>query len=69
VFRDVRGLEGRYEECKAAAIPSRTGSGISYHALSDEHMLACQAVLPPGQQKVKRMQVLREAIQKQKGSK
>ncbi len=40
VFRDVRGLEGRYDECKVAGLYSKTSSGVPYHALSDEHMLA-----------------------------
>jgi hypothetical protein len=66
IFRDVHGLEGRYVECKTAAIPSKTASGIPYPALSDEHMLACQESLPPEQQKQQRMQVLRKAIQQQR---
>ena len=62
VFRDVRGLEGRYDDCKATAILSKTSSGVPYCALSDEHMLACQEALPLAQQKQRRMEVLRMAM-------
>jgi hypothetical protein len=62
IFRDVRGLEGRYEECRAAAIPSRTSKGILYQALSDEHMLACQQALPEPERKLKRVEILTRAI-------
>ena len=67
VFREVRGLEGRYDDCKAAAIPSKTSSGVPFYALSDEHMLACQHALPKSQQKLRRIEVLETAI-KRKGS-
>ena len=63
VFRDVLGLEGRYEECRAAAIPSTTTQGVPYLALADAHMLACQEILPAHQQKQNRIEVLRQAIQ------
>ena len=62
VFRAVRGLEGRYEECRAAALPSVTTNGVRYFALCDAHMLACQEALPPGERKQKRVEVLRAAI-------
>jgi hypothetical protein len=62
VFREVRGLESRYAECKAAAIPSTTSSSVAYHALSDEHMLVCQEALPLTQQKQRRIEVLRKAL-------
>lgn len=64
VFRDVRGLEGRYEECRAAASLSVTTNGVRYLALSDAHMLACQEALPPAERKQKRVEVLRAAIAK-----
>jgi hypothetical protein len=67
VFRDVRGLEGRYAECRARAIPSRTAVGIAFRGLADEDMLACQEALPPGERKLRRMEVLREAIRKAQG--
>ena len=69
IFRDVRGLEGCYDECKAAAVPSETGSAVLYRGLADEHMLACQEALPPEQQKQERMRVLREAIHNRNGKK
>lgn len=64
VFRDVRGLEGRYEKCRASAIPSNTSQGARYLALADEHMLACQEALPEHERKPKRVEVLRRAIQR-----
>ena len=62
VFRDVRGLEGRYAESRDRGAPSATGTGVKFIALSDEDMLACQEALPPGERKLRRMDVLREAI-------
>ena len=64
IFRDVRGLEGRYEECKAVAVGSKTGTGVKFAALSDVHMLACQEALAPHEQKPKRMETLRQAIKR-----
>ena len=66
VFRDVRGLEGRYAECRDRRVPSATGTGVKFIALSDEDMLACQEALPPGERKLRRMDVLREAIRRDK---
>lgn len=68
VFREVRGLDGRYDECSATAIPSTTSNGAQYRALSDEHMLACQEALPEHERKPKRIETLRRAIQKRKKS-
>jgi len=62
IFRDVRGLEGRYSECKARGILTKTAAGISFSGLSDEDMLTCQEALPPKERKTRRMEVLREAI-------
>jgi hypothetical protein len=42
VFRDVRGLEGRFAECGTAAVPSKTAQRVPYLGLADEHLLACQ---------------------------
>ena len=66
VFRDVRGLEGRYLECKARAVPSQTAADVPFAGLSDEDMLACQQALPLTEQKPRRIQVLREAIRRAK---
>ncbi len=67
VFRDVRGLEGRYADCWARAIPSSTAAGIAFRGLADEDMLACQEALPPGERNLRRMEVLREAIRRARG--
>jgi hypothetical protein len=62
VFRDVLGLEGRYAECKTRGVPAQTANGIPFHGLCDQDMLACQEALPPGEQKVRRMETLRQAV-------
>ncbi len=64
IFREVRGLEGKYSECKIRAQHSHTPSGVTYWALSDEDMLRCQEALEPADRKTKRMEVLRAAIQR-----
>lgn len=62
IFREVRGLEGQYEECRARGLHTQTAAGVSFIGLSDRDMLVCQEALPPGEQKHRRMEVLREAI-------
>ena len=64
IFREVLGLEGRYEECFSRATAASTTTGIPFASLSDEDMLICQEHLPIGEQKSRRMEVLREAIHK-----
>ena len=58
IFREVHGLEGRYEECRAAATAAATASGVPYRGLSDQHMLACQESLPVAERKLRRMEIL-----------
>ena len=62
VFREVRGLECGYAECKARAIRSQTATGIPFVGLSDQDMLRCQEALPEAERKARRIQVLQEAI-------
>jgi hypothetical protein len=64
IFREVRGLEGRFADCKARRVPVETAAGVACPSLSDQDMLACQEALPPGEQKTRRMEVLREAIRR-----
>jgi hypothetical protein len=64
IFREVRGLEGRFAECKARCVRTATAAGVACPSLSDRDMLACQEALPPGEQKARRMEVLREAIRR-----
>ena len=64
IFRDVRGLEGKYRECRDRGIPMATAAGVSFVGLSDPDMLTCQEALPLGEQKSRRMEVLRRAIAK-----
>ena len=68
VFREVRGLEGRYLECRARGVSTTTAAGVPFVGLSDEDMLACQEALPPSEQKTRRVQVLREAIRRAKAN-
>jgi hypothetical protein len=62
IFRDVRGLEGRYAECKQSAVQARTASGVSYFGLSDQHMLESQLALEEKDRKQNRIAVLRRAL-------
>jgi hypothetical protein len=62
VFRDVRGLQGRYSVCRTRSVSAQTASGVPFQSLCDADMLACQEALPPGEQKIRRMEILREAI-------
>jgi hypothetical protein len=64
VFRSVRGLEGQYERCKLESVTSRTATGITFQALSDQDMLKCQEALPQAEKKTRRIEVLRAAIRR-----
>lgn len=64
LFRDVRGLEGRYAECRARGLPARTATGVPYLGLSDEDMIACQEALPPAERHPHRLEVLRAALRR-----
>ena len=62
IFRDVKGLENQYDRCRQSAYRGATFAGVSYAGLSDADMLACQEALSPREQKLSRMQILREAL-------
>ncbi|MDZ4744302.1 MAG: hypothetical protein SGI98_12900 [Verrucomicrobiota bacterium] len=62
IFREVKGLEGCYEECFIRSSEKRTNTGISYRSLSDGDMLACQMALDPRDQKLDRIKVLKLAL-------
>ncbi len=64
VFREVRGLTGRYDECRAAARTGTTPTGAAYRGLSDRHMLESQEALDESQRDLDRMETLRRAIAK-----
>jgi hypothetical protein len=64
VFREVRGLEGRYAACRAAAQHCQTATGVPFVSLSDEDMLQCQLALPESERKPRRVEILREAIRR-----
>ena len=67
IFREVRGLEGRYGECKNAAAASATGAGVPFKGLSDRHMLEAQLALPEGERKTRRIDVLQRSIERSGG--
>jgi hypothetical protein len=62
IFRVVKGLEGKYEDCRKRATPFKTGNGVPFLSLSDQDMLACQDALPVPERKQRRMEVLRQAL-------
>jgi hypothetical protein len=62
IFRDVRGLDGSYEACRARAILAQTVSGISYLSLSDQDMLACQMALPENERRLDRVNFLQNYL-------
>jgi hypothetical protein len=66
IFREVKGLEGRYAECKTSASRRATANGQVYTSLSDQDMLTCQMALPENIQKVQRVQTLRRALGQQR---
>ena len=63
IFRDVRGLEGQYTDCRKRATPAETAGGVHFLALSDADMLQTQLVLKPTEQKQDRISALRRALQ------
>jgi hypothetical protein len=65
VFREVRGLEGRYRDCREAAVGSQTAAGVGFTGMSDAHMLACQEALPEPQRKPRRLATLRAALRRE----
>ncbi len=67
IFREVRGLEGCYAQCRDRAIESTTVTGAAFRGLNDEDMLACQEALPVSEQKLRRVEHLRRCIQERKG--
>ncbi len=62
IFREVRGLEGAYDECYARSLEKKTNTGMIYRSLSDRDMLACQTALDPRDQKLDRIRVLKQVL-------
>ena len=62
VFREVRGLEGRWQECRDEAIPRLIDEGTHFLGLSDRHMLECQLALALPDQKQDRIATLNAAL-------
>jgi hypothetical protein len=66
IFREVKGLEGKYEECKRRAQHKTTTTGVGYTSLSDEDMLQCQLALPEAARKPGRVEALKRSIVKRR---
>ncbi len=62
IFREVKGLENRFEECWNESGCFKTPSGLDYRSLSDQHMLECQEVLSEGERKKDRETFLKKII-------
>lgn len=62
IFRSIKGLEGRYAECRAAAPEGRTPAGTYFRGLSDKHMLESEMALDPEDRREDRLKALREAV-------
>lgn len=62
VFREVRGLEGRYNECRQRAIESKTSNGVPFRGLADGDMLQTQLALEVSDQKADRVSILKQAL-------
>jgi hypothetical protein len=62
VFRTVRGLENRYDECRKEAVCDRTGTDVPYSGLSDRHMLEAALSLDAKDQKAERISILQDAL-------
>ena len=63
IFRDVPGLENKFEECWNQGREGKTASGITFKGLSDYHMLECQLALKPRDQKPDRIKMLQDALE------
>ena len=64
IFRDLAGLEGQYEACRARATVCQTASGISYVSLADQDMIACQLALPEGLRRLDRVAYLENILKR-----
>ncbi len=64
VFREVLGLEGRFEACRTAGLASATAAGVPFIGLNDRDMLRCQEALPPDQRKPRRIELLRAVLRR-----
>lgn len=62
IFREVIGLEGAYDTCRARSQERETSSGIRYASLSDIDMLACQMALPESERRHDRVAYLQNLI-------
>ncbi len=65
IFRQVDGLPD-WDVAYSRSLAEVTAAGTSYRGLSDQDMLQCQLALAEGLQKLERIRVLRQAVEKQK---
>jgi hypothetical protein len=60
IFRQVAGLEGRFDDCWGRSTLEATSAGTPFRSLSDEDMLACQLILPEPQRRRDRVAYLQK---------
>ncbi len=60
IFREVRGLEGQWDVCRARCTETKTASGVPFVSLSDRDMLACQMALPESERRGDRVKYLEQ---------
>ncbi|MBS0659966.1 MAG: hypothetical protein JSR82_17135 [Verrucomicrobia bacterium] len=65
IMREVKGLEGRYTECRQRSLERQTPAGTPFRALAVRDMLACQEALRPEERKAARVEFLRLALEKE----
>jgi hypothetical protein len=63
IFRDVAGLEGKFEECWKRSTVEQTSAGTPFRSLADSDMLACQLVLPEAERRKDRVAYLQKLNQ------
>jgi len=63
IFREVRGLEDRWEVCRNRCFEATTAAGTLYASLSDRDMLACQMALPENERKLDRIRYLKQVLE------
>lgn len=62
VFRNLRGLDGKYSECKRVARHGKTPNGTHYYGLSDKHMLAAELALDEKYRRSDRLKILEGVV-------
>jgi hypothetical protein len=64
IFREVAGLNDKYDLCRERCSEGLTSSGIPYSSLADEDMLTCQLALPEHERRLDRIVFLQNLLRK-----